>query len=63
MCIYISIHMVFSWLDLAVGITIQVTLFQDATSFLLILAAYYFLRAVLFFVVTERILSKKLNLE
>ena len=36
--IYIAIHMVFSWLELAVGITMPVPLFQDATSFLLILA-------------------------
>ena len=61
--IYIAIHMVFSWLELAVSITIPVPLFQDATQYFLLLAGYYFLRAVLFFVVTERILSKKLNLE
>lgn len=67
--IYIAIHMVFSWIELAVmfGARLPMTLplFQihSAEQFFLLAAAYYFLRAVLFFVVTERILSKKLNLE
>lgn len=61
--IYIAIHMVFSWIELASFGMIPVPLFEEAGDYFLLLAGYYFLRAVLFFVVTERILSKKLNLE
>lgn len=63
--IYIAIHMVFSWIELAVMFGVQLPMYQihSPQQFFLLAAAYYFLRAVLFFVVTERILSKKLNLE
>lgn len=63
--IYIAIHMVFSWIELAVMFGVQLPMYQirNPEQFFLLAAAYYFLRAVLFFVVTERILSKKLNLE